>query len=133
MMNRIIKIILALTALVICFLLFLIVKRRITSGDLIVIEARYMQYACGDWNDDMQVYTVSSKEYSFLVEKDIDPQAGLLSLSDDLQHYFYENKENEFGMRYRLKGRLEKSSGGCDRTAPRFWVEEIERMDGSNR
>jgi hypothetical protein len=62
--------------------------------------------AGGDENDDKQVKKVSSKEYEFLVGGDIDPQVATLSLGYELKDYFWKNRTAEFGLLFRLKGRL---------------------------
>ena len=49
--------------------------RNQASKDLLTIEATFMQYACGDDNDDMQVQQVNSKKYNFLTGHDIDPDS----------------------------------------------------------
>ena len=106
--------------------------RNQRSGDLITIEAVYMQYACGDENDDMQVKQVSSKKYKFLTGRDIDPDTD--NPQFDFKEYFYSNRTNKYGMQYRLKGYLSKYPDfGCDGEAPKFWVEEIERIDRKNK
>lgn len=105
--------------------------RNQASKDLLTIEATFMQYACGDDNDDMQVQQVNSKKYNFLTGHDIDPDSD--SHQFDFKQYFYSNKTNKYGMQYRLKGYLSKYPGfGCDNEAPKFWVVEIERMDGKH-
>jgi hypothetical protein len=105
--------------------------RDLRSKDLITIKATFMQYACGDDNDDMQVQQVSSKKYKFLVGRDIDPDADIHQF--DFKEYFYSNKTDKYGMQYCLKGYLsEYPNFGCDNKAPKFWVEEMERIDGRN-
>ena len=52
----------------------------------------------------------------------------------ELKDYFYENRTSYFGLKFRLKGRLSKYYYfGCDDTTPKFWVEEIEMVDGTNK
>jgi len=113
---------------------FFYLTRNLKSDDEITIEAYFMQYACGDENDDMQVKKVNSKQYEFLVGRDIDPQITTLSLGYELKDYFYKNRTAEFGLMFRLKGRLSKYRDfGCDSSTPKFWVEAIEKMDGTNK
>ena len=56
----------------------------------ISMKAEYMRYACGDWNDDMQVQSVSDSAYSFLVGRDIDPI--FLSGQNELGELFDKNE-----------------------------------------
>lgn len=106
--------------------------RNQRSNDLITIEATYMQYACGDWNDDMQVEKVSAKKYKFLIGRDIDPDE--VGHRFDFKDYFYKNRTDKYGMQYRLKGYLSKYPDfGCEGEAPKFWVVEIERIDRKNK
>lgn len=108
--------------------------RNMKSDDLISIEATYMQYACGDENDDIQIKKVDNEAYKFLIGKDVDPQVTVLPITYDLKDYFYENRSGEFDLTFKFKGRLSKFYNfGCDYTTPKFWVEEIEMMDGSKR
>lgn len=96
----------------------------------ITIEAEYMQYACGDWVDDMQVLNVNDTAYNFLLEKDIDPL--FLNGEGDISESFYENRTEDFGMSFRLQGFISKCAlNGCDGTSPKFWITEIEKLDGS--
>lgn len=111
-------------------------KHKTSLGDLITIEATFMQYACGDENDDAKVKKVSDPRYNLLLGKDINPETsvpeGLQTL--ELKDYFYDNRTDQYYMTYRLKGRLEiNSKSGCDDFTPRFYVEEIERLDGTHR
>lgn len=108
--------------------------RNMKSDDLITIEATYMQYACGDENDDIQINKVDNKKYKFLIGKDVDPQVTLVPDTYELKDYFYKNRTSDFGLEFRFKGRLSKYCYfGCDDTTPKFWVEEIEMMDGTNK
>jgi hypothetical protein len=111
-------------------------KHKTSLGELITIEATFMQYACGDENDDSKVKKVSDPRYNLLIGKDINPETsvseGFQTL--DLKNYFYDNRTDQYHMTYRLKGRLEiNSKSGCDDFTPRFYVEEIERLDGTHR
>lgn len=100
------------------------------DGKLVTIEANYMQYACGDWNDDMQVQQVSDPHYKFMVGHDIDPMFRFGEAV--LGQWFYDNRTNDYGMEYRLTGHFSKdAANGCEYGAPRFYIETIERMDGS--
>jgi len=102
--------------------------------DLITIEATFMQYACGDENDDMQISKVDNKKYKSLIGKDIDPQVTSVPDTYELKNYFYKNRTSDFGLEFRLKGRLSKYCYfSCDDTTPEFRVEEIEMMDGTNK
>jgi hypothetical protein len=102
------------------------------SGDLVTINAYYMQYACGDSYDDMKVSKVSLAKYKSYIDRDIDPEPNTGNY--DLAQYFYDNRTNKYGMEYRLKGYFSRfPSFGCDGRAPKFWVVSIERMDGKKR
>lgn len=108
--------------------------RNLKSDDLITVEATFMQYACGDENDDIQITKVDDGKYKYLVGKDVDPQVTLIPDTYELKEYFYKNRTGEFGLDFRLTGRLSKYCYfGCDYSTPKFWVEEIEMMDGTNR
>lgn len=109
-------------------------RHKTSLGEFITIEATFMQYACGDDNDDARVEKVSDSRYNFLLGKDINPETEDTFQTLDLKDYFYDNRTDQYHMTYRLKGRLEKNSkSGCDNYTPRFYVEEIERMDGTHR
>jgi hypothetical protein len=108
--------------------------RNMKSDDLITIEATFMQYACGDENDDIQINKVDNKEYKFLIGKDVDPQVTIVPDTYELKEYFYKNRTGDFGLEFRFKGRLSKYYYfGCDDSTPKFFVEEIEMMDGTNK
>ena len=108
-------------------------KKKTSLGIPITIEATFMMYACGDDNDDMKVEKVSDPHYSFLLRKDINPETEDIFQTMELKNYFYDNRTNQYGTTYRLKGRLEKDlKSGCD-SVPRFYVKEIERLDGTHR
>ena len=95
----------------------------------LIIVAQYIQYACGDWNDDMKVISVNDSSFNFLINKDIDPL--FKDGEKELSEWFYANKTEEFYMTYRLRGFISKSAlSGCDNHAPKFWITEIERLDG---
>ena len=95
----------------------------------ITIEAIYMQYACGLDNDDMMVNSVRDTTYEFLVGKDIDPL--FLDGKKELSDFFYDNTTKEFGMEYRMKGFISNCAlNGCDKESPKFWITNIERMNG---
>ncbi|MCS4302010.1 hypothetical protein [Chryseobacterium sp. BIGb0232] len=109
-------------------------KHKTSLGKLIIIEATFMQYACGDENDDAKVEKVSDSRYNFLLGKDINPETENNLDPIDFKDYFYDNRTDQYHMTYRLKGRLEQDSrSGCSDSAPRFYVEEIERLDGTHR
>lgn len=96
----------------------------------ITIEAYFMQYACGDWNDDMKVNLVQDTSYNFLLEKDIDPL--IFNGQSEINGWFYNNKTEAFRMNFRLSGYIsECAKSGCDGTAPKFWITHIEKLDGS--
>jgi hypothetical protein len=125
---------LTITILTMGYFGFFYLTRNLKSDEVITIDAYFMQYACGDDNDDMQVKKVNSKDYEFLIGRDIDPQITTLSLGYELKDYFWANRTPEFGLLFRLKGRLSKYHDfGCDSSMPKFWVEEIEKMDGTNK
>ena len=102
-----------------------------TSNEL-VIEAHYMQYACGDWVDDMRVTKTSDTTHNWLIGRDIDPvfymgasDVGDMFYSDDTTDRIYNND-------IRLTGYMSIStSSGCDNTSPRFWITHVEKLDGS--
>jgi hypothetical protein len=102
-----------------------------TSNEL-VIEAHYMQYACGDWVDEMQVTKISDTTHNWLIGRDIDPvfylgasEVGDMFYSDDTTYRIY-NRD------IRMKGYISNSSNsGCDNTSPRFWITHQEKLDGS--
>ncbi|WP_139166065.1 hypothetical protein [Chryseobacterium jejuense] len=111
-------------------------KHKTSLGELMTIEASYMMYACGDDNDDIKVEKVINPKYSFLLGKDINPETLVPEAFQtlELKNYFYDNRTDQYNLTYRLKGRLEQNSkSGCSNSAPRFYVEEIERLDGTHR
>ncbi|OCA76582.1 hypothetical protein BBH99_12255 [Chryseobacterium contaminans] len=109
-------------------------KHKTSLGDLIIIEATFMQYACGDENDDAKVKKVDDPRYQLLIGRDINPETKNGLDPFDFKDYFYDNRTDQYYMTYRLKGRLEiNSKSGCDDFTPRFYVEEIERLDGTHR
>ncbi len=109
-------------------------KHKKSLGKPITIEATFMQYACGDENDDAKVEKVSDTSYHFLLGKDINPETENSIDPFDFKDYFYDNRTDQYYMKYRLKGRLEiNSKSGCDDFTPRFYVEEIERLDGTHQ
>ena|SRR5687768_4788726 len=125
---------LTITTLTVGYFGFFYLTRNLKSDEVIIIDAYFMQYACGDENDDMQVKNVDTKEYEFLIGRDIDPQITTFSSGYELKDYFWKNRTAEFGLLFRVKGRLSKYRDfGCDSSTPKFWVEEIEKMDGTNK
>ncbi|MDM1553438.1 hypothetical protein PYS58_00170 [Chryseobacterium indologenes] len=109
-------------------------KHKTSLGELITIEATFMQYACGDENDDAKVEKVDEPRYHLLIGKDINPETENSLDPFDFKDYFYDNRTDQYYMTYRLKGRLEiNSKSGCDDFTPRFYVEEIERLDGTHQ
>jgi len=109
-------------------------RHKTSLGELITIEATFMQYACGDDNDDAKVKKVSDPRYNLLLGKDINPESENSLDFFDFKDYFYDNRTDQHHMTYRLKGRLEiNSKSGCDDFTPRFYVEEIERLDGTHQ
>ena len=102
-----------------------------TSNEL-VLEAHYMQYACGDWVDEMKVSKTSDSSHNWLIGRDIDPvfymgssDVGDMFYSDDTAARIYNND-------IRLTGYISKSTcSGCDNTSPRFWITHVEKLDGS--
>lgn len=102
------------------------------SGDLVTINATYMQYACGGDADDMKVSKVSMAKYQPYINRDIDPEPNTGNY--DLAQYFYDNRTDKYGMVYRLKGYFSRfPSFGCDASEPKFWVVSVERLDGKKR
>lgn len=96
----------------------------------ITLEAYFMQYACGSDNDDMKINLVEDTSYNFLLEKDIDPL--LFEGSSEINNWFYHNKTEEYHMSFRLKGYVSKcAKSGCEGTVPKFWITDIEKIDGS--
>ena len=95
----------------------------------ITIEARFMQYACGDWNDDMNIQSVNDSTYNFIIGKDIDPE--FLNGENEIRGWLYDNKTKDFGMTYQLKGYISScAESGCDNGAPKFWIAEIKKLNG---
>ena len=95
----------------------------------ITIEAHFMQYACGDWNDDMNIQDVSDSAYKFVIGKDVDPE--FLNGEKEIRSWLYDNKTQEFGMTYQMKGYISKSAEyGCENGVPKFWITEIKKMNG---
>lgn len=108
-------------------------KHKTSLGELITIEATFMQYACGDENDDAKVKKVNDPRYHLLIGKDINPETKNNVDLFDFKDYFYDNRTDQYHMTYRLKGRLETNSkSGCDDFTPKFYVEEIERLNGTH-
>ena len=96
----------------------------------VTIEAYFMQYACGDENDDMKVNLVQDTTYNFLLEKDIDPL--IFNGQSIINGWFYTNKTEKYHMNFRLSGYIsECAKSGCYKTAPKFWITHIEKIDGS--
>ena len=108
-------------------------KRNQHGTRLVSMEATFMQYACGDENDDMKVRSVNDSTFQFMIGEDIDPELEDQS-SFDLKAYFYTNRSDTFGMTYRLSGYLGKyPEFGCDWQASKFWVSAIEMINGQER
>jgi hypothetical protein len=96
----------------------------------ISMKAEYMRYACGDWNDDMQVQSVSDSAYSFLIGRDIDPI--FLSGQNELGELFDKNETEAFGFSFKLTGYISSINlFGCDTNNPKFHITEIEKLDGT--
>ncbi len=88
-----------------------------------------MQYACGDWNDDMNIQKVKNSDYSFLIGKDIDPE--FLNGENEIRGWLYDNKTEQFGMTYKLAGFISScAESGCNKGAPKFWITEITKLNG---
>ena len=95
----------------------------------VTIEATFMQYACGDWNDDMRVDSISDTTFNFLIGNDIDPE--MCNGEKLISGWLFDNKTSEFGYRYRLTGYISKSAqSGCENCTPKFWIEHIEMLNG---
>lgn len=101
---------------------------------MIVVEATFMQYLCGPEVDAMRVDSVNLAKYKYLIGEDIDPQVFPSAEVSELKGYFYDNHSDQYGLTYRLKGRLSKFNAfGCGNSTAKFWVEEIEMLDGSKK
>jgi len=95
----------------------------------IVVEAYFMQYACGPWNDDLKVLTVNDTSYRDMVDRDIDPE--FVDGTEELRDLFLEHGSPETGMTFRLTGRVsEKSNAGCDDASRKFLASKIEKPHG---
>jgi len=93
------------------------------------IEARYMQYACGDWNDDMQILKVTDTTYNFLLGKDVDTE--FLNGESEISEWFFNNETKEFGMSFQIKGYISTCAiSGCEDKAPKFWITDIKKLNG---
>lgn len=102
-----------------------------TSKEL-TIEAHYMQYACGDWVDDMNVSKVNDPNYKWLIGRDVDPV--FYRGEKVINEMFYSNDTSYsvYKSNIRLKGYLSKEFySGCKKTSPRFWITHLEKLDGS--
>ena len=100
------------------------------NAEPIKLEAYFMQYACGDWNDDMRIISVQDTTYSFLLEKDIDPL--LFKGESEIRGWLYDNKTEEYRMKFHLEGYVSKcAKSGCEGKTPKFWITHIEKLDGS--
>ena len=106
--------------------------------ETLIIEAYFMQYACGDENDDSKIKKISNPEFQYLVGTEIDPQ----SVNDpnyNLKDYI-ELLNEDWGdtsiiptKQFLMKGRLGKYPHfGCDGTR-KFIFEEISKLDGSHK
>lgn len=99
------------------------------NDEPITVEAHYMQYACGDRNDDMKIQSVSDSTYNFIIGKDIDPE--FYNGENEISAWFFNNKTDEFGMTYQMTGFISKcAESGCDNSTPKFWITEIKKMNG---
>ncbi len=128
------KIILILCIVIAAYYSFIYLTRNVKSEEVIVVEATFMQYMCGDENDDMKIQAVNPDTYKWLIGKDVDPQVFPLSKESELKGYFYEKRSESYGLTYRLTGRLSKYKAfGCDNNTPKFWVDEIDMIDGSKK
>lgn len=120
-------------AILFCVWLVLYLKTESEkTEEVITVEAIFMQYACGDENDDMQVQKVDLAKYQFLVGKNVDPQVGLIPDTYELKDYMYANRSDS-GFVFKVKGRLAKTHSGCDVETLKFWAEEIETIEGKNK
>ena len=102
-----------------------------SDGIKVTVSAYYMQYACGDWNDDMQIRKIDNKSLYQLVGKDIDPifENG----EDELSDLFHLNKSDEFGLEYKLTGIIDTTKhNGCDNNAMEFVITRIEKINGDD-
>ncbi|MDB9883269.1 hypothetical protein OAD66_09080 [Bacteroidia bacterium] len=105
--------------------------RPYTSKEL-TIEAHYMQYACGDWVDDMNVSKVGDTNYNWLIGKDIDPVFYLGDKVINDMFYSDDTSNNVYKSDSRMRGYMsEESCSGCENSSPRFWITDLEKLDGS--
>jgi len=96
----------------------------------ITIRAHYMQYACGENNDDMKILNVADSSYNFILGKDIDPE--FLNGKQNLSDLFFDNNTEKYGMAYQMKGFISKcAQSGCGNESPKFWITEIKKLDGN--
>ncbi|PCJ67410.1 MAG: hypothetical protein COA58_03565 [Bacteroidetes bacterium] len=101
------------------------------TDNKLIIEAHDMQYACGDWIDDMNVTYINDSNYQWLIGRDIDPviylgQSNIGSiLSTDTEPFSIKGD-------IRLFGYISKNlKSGCESTSPRFWITQMEHLDGT--
>lgn len=116
-------------------------KKTVKHPEKLTLEVRFMKYACGDWNDDAMILDVDNEAFEYVIGKDIDPVAiDYFFTREEKQHknslkdYFWDNETQQFGVDYRIVGYLSKYDNfGCESHSPRFYIDYIERLDGSNR
>ena len=99
------------------------------KGKFVKVSAVYKQYACGDWNDDMQILTYNDNSNGFLSQRIIDPV--FINGEEELSELFFQNKTRSYGMAYSLEGFIDTSMlHGCDNKAAKFWITHIEKLNG---
>lgn len=111
-------------------------RRSQVFDETLVIEADYMQYACGEDNDDSKIAAIDNKDFAYLIGTEVDPQTSndanynLFDYIDKL-HEDWSNPDVIPTKSFRMKGKLGKyPSFGCDGTR-KFIIEEISKVDGS--
>jgi len=115
--------------LIILILLIVTVGCGEPKGITVEVSAKYMQYACGDWNDDMKINTIDNKSLAYLIGKDINPK--FENGEDELSDLFFLNKTKDFGMEYKMSGIIDTTTqNGCDDDAINFIITHIEKLNG---
>lgn len=94
----------------------------------VTIEATFMQYACGDWNDDMKINSINDSSLNYLIGTDIDPE--IIQGEKEIRGLLYDNGFKNL-YKYRLTGYISESAKyGCENCTPKFWIEKIEKLNG---
>ena len=113
-------------------------RRAQVFDEILVVEAYFMQYACGDENDDSKIEKINNPKYQYLIGTEIDPQS-VNNSRYNLKDYI-ESLNEDWGdtnvvptKSFLMKGKLGKYPGfGCDGTR-KFVIEEISKLDGSHK